>query len=207
MLADEALAPKGAQVQITNAFAKGDSVHVFVSTTNFSVPSKDEPIPGEGFPQIVDAKTFRILEFKARRGESNHLVAPGWALHDVDTIAAVLHYANLMRVRPLAADSIPAAQALRPEEGLPKFSDITYTPAGEDLMLSYQLDRADGYHVHVYKDKLVWPNPAGEYVTCHEVPCKIGPSIWKGATRLILSVQQDGTHNLLRPIVTDTLKL
>jgi hypothetical protein len=88
---------------------------------------------------------------------------------------------------------------------LPEVDITSHTVSGDTLWLSYTLKNADKHHVHVYRDRIDWPG-ATDYVACHENPCRIHGALWKGATRLVMSAQQDGSHNLLRPIVSDTLQ-
>lgn len=208
MLANEALGTAKSSVKITEAYTEGDSVHILLSLANFRLPLVDEPTPGQGFPYVLDKATYRRLtDFKPRKtGDITRLVGPTWALNGVKDILVALHYADDMRIRPLAADSVSSEIALRTVEKVPTVDIVSYSIAGDVLNLVLKLENADGYHTHVYGDRVTWPTN-GPYQICYETTCEVGPTIWKNAKKLFVSVQQDVSHNLLRPLVVDSLVL
>jgi hypothetical protein len=61
-----------------------------------------------------------------------------------------------------------------------------------------------GYHLHIYRDFMRWPNPS-IYRTCYTSVCKLDAPMWVGAHKLIFSVQQDASHEVPATLITDTL--
>jgi hypothetical protein len=207
ILADEALAPAGSTVRITDGYLENDSVHLRLAFTHFRVPDVDEAKPGQGFPKVLEKANFRILtDFRFVDGDPTHLVAPVWTLDRVQTVMVALYYANGMRIRPLASDSMAAATVLRTKESIPAVKVASYEIKGDTLTAVLTRTNFQGYHVHIYRDFMRWPNPE-IYQTCYSGICAIGPAIWMGAKKLIFSAQQDLTHGLPAPIVSDTLLL
>jgi hypothetical protein len=206
MLADEALSPKGSAVKITEAFRSNDTVHLMLAFANFQEPDVDEAVPGRGFPMVLETSTFRVLPgFQPLGGDRTHWFALVPALDKVKSLAVVLHYANGMRIRPLAADSMETSLALRPRLLVPSVQvDSTRAMPGDSLMVFLTRKNFQGYHVHIYRDFMRWPNPF-IYRTCYTSVCKLDSPMWVGARRLIFSVQQDASHELPDPLISDTL--
>jgi hypothetical protein len=205
MLADEALAPAGSQVHITEAYREGDSVHLLLAYVNFQPPDMDEPKPGKGFPIVLEKSTFMPLpEFKIQDGDPTHLAAPASAVSKVKFLLVALTYANHMRIRPLVWDTIETVIAMRTREARPSVHIDSHSYNGDVLTLFLTRKNFEGFHLHIYRDFIRWPNPT-VYQTCYQSVCEVGPAIWKGANRVIIVAQRESTHDVFRPIVSDTL--
>lgn len=206
LLGDELLAPANSEVRIVGAYTERDSVNLKLSFTNFAVPQVDEPVPGRGFPMVLEQGTFRPLPgFKRVGGDPTHLVAPKSALKGVKDLVVALHYANGMRIRPLAADTVDAATALKSTEDVTAMKIESHAYGADDILtLRLSVKNFAGFHVHIYRDRVLWPGSTS-YVTCHSAECQVGPSIWKGARKVYVTVQKDESHDLLSPTVVDSL--
>ncbi|MDB5047520.1 MAG: hypothetical protein JWO30_591 [Fibrobacteres bacterium] len=205
MLADEALAPAGSQVHITEAYREGDSVHLLLTYVNFQAPDVDEPKPGRGFPIVLDKSTFTSLpEFKVQDGDPTHLAGPASALSKVKFLLVALTYANHMRIRPMVWDTIESTIALKTREARPSVHIDSQTVNGDILTLFLTRTNFEGFHLHIYRDFITWPSPP-LYQTCYTSVCQVGANIWKGAGKVIVVAQRESTHDVLRPLVSDTL--
>lgn len=205
LLGDELLAPANSEVRIVGAYTERDSVNLKLAFTNFALPQVDEPRPGRGFPMVLEQGTFRVLPgFKRVGGDPTHLAAPKSALKGVKDLVVALHYADGMRIRPLAADTVDAATALKSVEAVTTMKIESHSYSGDILTLRLSVKNFAGFHVHIYRDRVLWPGST-DYVTCHSDECQVGPSIWKGAQKVYVTVQQDESHHLLSPVIVDSL--
>lgn len=208
LLGDEARAPSGSEVQIADAYRDGDSVRLTLAYKKFRVPLVDEPTPGQGFPMVHEAGSLRIVPgFRMKDGDDIiNLSAPASALSGIKTLVVALHYANQMRIRPAVADTLEAATALSPRVLLPTLKIASHSIQGNVLTLVLERGNFQGFHVHIYRERIQWPGSTA-YQLCHAGTCEVGAGIWQGAKQVVVSVQRDGTHELLQPIVGDSLAI
>ncbi len=204
LLVKEALAPAAAGVQVIDAYRVLDTVYLAVSVVNFKLPLVDEPTPGQGIPMVYDANRFRLLpEFKLVPGKSWQMVGLASSLMNVSKLVVALHYANKMRIRPLVADTLDAALALRAKTELPTLRVLSHTVKGSNLDLVLERTHFTNMHCHIYRNQL----GASDYQICTTDSCSVEASIWQGATSLVLAAHLDQTHLLFKPVVKDSLPL
>jgi hypothetical protein len=202
MLADEALAPAGSTVRITDAFSSGDSVFLTLEYQNFRMPQKDEPTPGQGIPKVLDARGLSPLAgFNMVDGDSSRMAGPASSLDGVEKLVVALHYANNMRIRPPAADTVDAATALRLRVAAPSVKILSFAAQGAQLQVVLEKQNFTGLHVHISRDDL----NSTDYQLCHTDTCSVDSPIWKGAKIVIVAAHRDEDHSLFRPLVADTL--
>ena len=206
MLVREALSPAGSTVRITEAYLDvSDTVHLILALGNFTLPTLDSTIPGEGVPMVHDIRGLRLLpNFHHMNGNASHVIGPASDLSGVDTLVVALHYATGQRIRPPAQYALPAASALRLRSTLPTLNvSGHWINATDTNLLDVTLAQTNytGLHTHFYRNAFGDP----QYQTCDLSTCFIQARVWKGASAVVVAVHVDGTHNPLMPLVLDTL--
>jgi hypothetical protein len=202
LLTDEVVTPSGASVEILDATRVGDMIEIKLDVKNFTAPSRDEPVPGRGWANVLDARGLRPIEdFHAVDNDITRLTGPAWRLGGVTDIVVALHYANGSRVRPLAADTVKASIALLDRASLPSVKIASHETDGTAIKINFTLANfTTDMHVHVYKDEVNAP----EYMLCRGTSCSIQPDVWTGAKRLI-AVVVNPDHSIFTPQSRDTL--
>ena len=180
----------------------GDSVRLTLALDNFQIPLVDFPTPGQGKPMVHDARGMRLIRgFKTVGDDITHMVGPAFDLDGVDKFVVALHYMNEMRIRPAVADTLESVEALRAQP--PTFRILSRTVTGSELWIVLERHNFDGFHIHIYKDELIWPG-SPNYQLCTMDTCKIRANTWQSANTLVLAIHKDN-HDILKPIVQDTL--
>ncbi len=207
MLAGEALAPAHSSVSIDDAFAKDGEVNITLSYKNFKLYDLDDPLPGFGYPMVHDARGMRpIKSFKFKDGDITSIKGPAGDLDGVKQIVVALHYATGLRIRPAAADTVDVTQAISAQVLRPKMRILSHS-INPDSTLKLTLERLNfeqATHVHIYRNKFVWPDPT-DYQVCHEDVCNIKKVLWKDARSIIVVVHTEPTHDPYSPAVIDSV--
>jgi hypothetical protein len=208
MLTDEVIAPSGASVDILDArrvvdtVTQADSIEIKLDIKNFTPPSRDEPMPGKGWPIVLDARGLHpIKDFHVDENDFTHLIGPTWRLAGVSQIVVALYYADSSRVSPLISDTILSSAALIDRTTLPTVKIDSHQTIGTSIRCQMTWTNfKSGMHVHIYRDQV----GNSEYQLCYKNICDVQASVSNGATRLI-AIVTNANHSYFIPQSRDTL--